>query len=90
MIHPARKAGVPWEVYCPKGKVDVEVRNGDQQSAWECFPDPDNCDASACVGDFYSLLSEDSNEIRLSLCVNEAQVNTASIWEINVSEVELK
>ena len=87
MIHPARKAGVPWENYCPKGKVDVEMAAGDQKYVFQCFPDPEDCGSSACIGDFLSLLTENVTEIDLSLCVAETEVNTAAIWEINISEV---
>lgn len=87
MIHPARKAGVPWENYCPKGKVDVEVAAGDQRYQFQCFPEPDDCGSSACIGDFLSLLTENVTEVDLSLCVAETEVNTAAIWEINISEV---
>ena len=89
MIHPARKAGVPWESYCPKGSMEVEVAAGDQKYLFRCFPDPEDCGSSACIGDFLSLLTENVTEVDLSLCVPETEVNTAAIWEINMSEVRL-
>ena len=89
IIHPARKAGDPWENYCPKGRVDVQVTNNDQQTTFSCFPDPDDCRSNACVGSFESIITEGLSEIELSLCVNAKEVNTASIWEINISKVDI-
>ena len=87
MIHPARKAGDPYETYCPKAKVEVEVSTNDNQTLFYCFTDPDDCHSSACIGNFESVLAEETSEVQMSLCTQEEDTNTASIWEINISEV---
>ena len=87
IIHPARKAGEPYEDYCPKAAVDVEITANGLQTQFSCFPDPDNCKSTACVGNFESVMSEDVTEVQLSLCVADTDPNTAAIWEINISEV---
>ena len=55
-----------------------------------CFTDPDDCHSSACLGSFESLLAEDTSEVQMSLCTQEEANNTASIWEIDISEVSVK
>ena len=87
MIHPARKAGDPYETYCPKAKVEVEVSTNDNQTMFNCFTEPDDCHSSACIGNFESVLAEETSEVQMSLCTQEEDTNTASIWEINISEV---
>ena len=87
MIHPARKAGDPYENYCPKAKVEVEVSTNDNQTMFYCFTEPDDCHSSACIGNFESVLAEETSEVQMSLCTQEEDTNTASIWEINISEV---
>ena len=87
MIHPARKAGDPYENYCPKAKVGVEVSTNDNQTLFYCFTEPDDCHSSACIGNFESVLAEETSEVQMSLCTQEEDTNTASIWEINISEV---
>ena len=87
LIHPARKAGDIYENYCPKGRVEVEVSNNDQQAAFSCFLDPNDCSSHTCVGEFFSILDETTKKVELSLCVPSEETNTASIWEINISKV---
>ena len=87
IIHPARKAGEPYEDFCPKAVVDVELSANGLQTQFSCFPDPDNCKSTACVGNYESVMSEDVAEVQLSLCVADTDPNTAAIWEINISEV---
>ena len=90
IIHPARKAGEPYEDFCPKAVVDVELSANGLQTQFSCFPDPDNCKSTACVGNYESVMSEDVAEVQLSLCVADTDPNTAAIWEINISEVRWK
>ena len=90
LIHPARKAGDPYENYCPKAQVEVEVSTSENLTTFSCFTDPDDCASSACLGTFQSLLAEDISEVQLSLFTREGDVNTASIWEINISEVSFR
>ena len=86
MIHPGRKAGDMYENYCPKARVEVEIYSNDLQTTFSCFPDPDDCYSSACVGSFESILTPDIKSVELRLCTQENDVNTASIWEINISQ----
>ena len=87
LMHPGRKPGDLYENYCPKAKVEVEISSPDLQTEFTCFPDPDDCHSSACVGNFLSLLTEDISEVQVTLRTEEQEVNTASIWELNISEV---
>ena len=88
LIHPGRKdVGELYEKYCPKGRVEVEVYQNDKKANFSCFVDPDDCKSSTCVGDFATVLEDETEEVELSLCVPEDEVNTASIWEINISKV---
>jgi len=88
LIHPGRKEveGQLYEYYCPKGRVEVEVTSNGQKANFSCFLDPEDCKSNACVGDFQSILEDDTEDVELSLCVPVDEVNTASIWEINVSK----
>ena len=91
MIHPARKAGETYENYCPKGKLDVEISSSDDsKTSFICFPDPEDCQSTACVGDFSSVITGETNEIELNLCVDQSEEYTAAVWEINVSKVNFK
>ena len=88
LIHPARKAGdSPYENYCPKAQINVVVSTNDQEAAFTCFPDSTDCSSSACVGNFESILNENIEGVEISLCVDENDANTGSIWEINISKV---
>ena len=91
LIFPARKpSGGLYEDYCGKGRLNVVISSGSKETNFTCFDDPTSCDASACVGNFEPVLTEDFDEIQLSLCVPETDSNTASIWELNVSKVRYK
>ena len=87
IIHPARKAGEYYDDYCPKGEINIHISNNEQLTNFTCFPDPDDCRSNACVGDFESIITEGLTEVELSICVNEEEVNTAAIWELNISKV---
>ena len=88
MIRPARKStGDRFEDYAANAQVDVEVSTNSLQTMFSCFPDPDNCHYCACVGTLESLLTGNMTEVAMSLCTREEDVNTASIWEIDISEV---
>ena len=86
MIRPARKSD-PEENYYPNAKVDVDVSTNGLQTNFSCFPDPEDCHYCACVGNFESLLTEDISVVQMSLCTHEDANNTASLWEIDISEV---
>ena len=86
MIRPARKSD-PEENFYPNAKVDVEVSTNGLHTNFSCFPDPEDCHYCACVGNFESLLTEDISEVQMSLCTQEEANNTASLWEIDISEV---
>ena len=86
MIRPARKSD-PEENYYPNAKVDVVVSTNGLQTNFSCFPDPEDCHYCACVGNFQSLLTEDISEVEMSLCTQEEANITASIWEIDITEV---
>ena len=88
IIHPARKDGDPWPNYCPKASVNVTITASDLQEDFTCFHEADNCDSTACVGNFESVMSKmQVTEIQMSLCVAATDPNTAAIWEINISQV---
>ena len=85
MIRPGRKSDP--EGYYPNAKVDVEVSTNSTQTTFSCFPDPEDCHYCACVGNFESVLTEDIAEVEMSLCTQEDANITASLWEIDISEV---
>ena len=88
IIHPARKDGDPWPNYCPKASVNVTITASNLQEDFTCFHEADNCDSTACVGNFESVMSKiQVTEIQMSLCVAATDPNTAAIWEINISQV---
>ena len=64
----------------------MEIYSNDLQTTFSFFPDPDDCYSSACVGSFESILTPDIKSVELRLCTQENDVNTASIWEINISQ----
>ena len=88
LIHPGRKEieGELYEYYCPKGRVEVEASSNEQKTSFSCFLDPEDCKSNECVGDLQSILEDETEEVELSLCVPIEEVNTASIWEIDISK----
>ena len=87
MIRPARKSE-PNEDFFPNAEVDVDISTNDGlQIKFSCFPDPDDCHYCSCVGNLESILTEDITEVEMSLCTLEEANITASLWEIDISEV---
>ena len=86
MIRPGRKSD-PEENYYSNAQIDVEVSTSSLQTNFSCFPDPEDCLYCACVGNFESVLTEDIAEVEMSLCTQEEANITASLWEIDISEV---
>ena len=86
MIRPARKSE-PNEDFFPNAEVDVEISANGLQTNFSCFPDPDDCHYCSCVGNLESILTEGITEVEMSLCTREEANITASLWEIDISEV---
>ena len=88
LVHPGRKEveGELYEHYCPKARVEAEISYKLEKANFSCFLDPEDCKSNACVGDFQSVLEEETKGVQLKLCVPADEENTASIWEINISK----